>query len=442
MTATERKRLSSRDWIVLVLCCLAGVGVSGLSLWLLVNTVLAQSFLQERGLRTNRTVRLVEKVLETTPVNRLPSGVVTNHSWQGPESAADDLRRSDPGLIAFMDQRYGLRREMRSDHPPLNDPWGGIWIRLDTPHLPGPPLWLYQPERLMSNVWFLPLLRTLAVVLGLIAGSTLFLRMRLEQPLGRMLRQLQSDPRPPLPLLPEQGVAPLRALTFRINRLLESINDADRARSNLLRGLTHDLASPQTRLVLHTESLREMVQGEALEQVEAIENDLRQLTAITEQLGLIAETSLPARRRTAVGLDDLCARVVGSYPAALIRLRVPRLLVVVESLGLERALCNLVDNALEYGAPPVQISAQRQSGLLLLRVEDHGMGLASPTQLTMTNPPVATDRQRRRHRGLGLEIVDRFCRDHGGRLLLQPSRLGGLCATLQLQSQPDAPLFV
>jgi two-component system osmolarity sensor histidine kinase EnvZ len=442
MSATERNRLSSRDWLALLLCCIVGVGVSGLLLWLLFNTLLSETFLQERGLRTNRTVRLVEKVLETTPVNRLPTGVLTDQSPQGPESASDDLRRFDPGLITFMDDRYGLRREMRRDHPPLSDPWGGIWIRLDTPHLPGPPVWLYQPERLMSNVWFLPLLRILAVVFGLIGGSIVFLRMRLEQPLDRMLRQLQSDARPPLPLLPEQGVAPLRALTFRVNRLLENINDADRARSSLLRGLTHDLASPQTRLLLHAESLREIVQGEALEQVEAIENDLRQLTAITEQLGLIAETSLPARKRTAVGLDDLCARIVGSYPAGRVRSRVPRLVVVVESLGLERALCNLIDNAMEYGMPPVQISAQRRSDQLQLRVEDHGTGLASPTQLFMTNPPAANDRQRCRHRGLGLEIVDRFCRDHGGRLLLERSRLGGLCATLQLQSQPNAPLFV
>lgn len=428
--------------MALLLCCLVGVGVSGSMLLLLLNTLLGPSFQQERGLRTNRTVRLVEKVLETTPVNRLPTGVITNQSPQGPESASDDLRRFDPELVAFLDHRYGLRREMRRDQPPLSDPWGGVWIRLNTPHLPGPPLWLYQPERLSSNVWFLPLLRTLAVVIGLICGSILFLHMRLELPLGRMLRQLQSDPRPPLPLLPEQGVAPLRALTFRVNRLLESINDADRARSSLLRGLTHDLASPQTRLLLHTESLREIVQGEALDQVEAIENDLRQLTAITEQLGVIAEASLPARKRTAVGLDDLCARIMGSYPAGLVQLRVPRLVVVVESLGLERALCNLIDNAMEYGEPPVQISAVRQSGQLQLRVEDHGTGLASPTQLFMTNPPAANDRQRRLHRGLGLEIVDRFCRDHGGRLLLEPSRLGGLCATLQLQSQPNAPLFV
>ena len=426
LKAIERSRLGRQDWLELLLCCLLGVGVSGLVLWLLLATVLAPVLLQERGLRTNRTVRLVEKVLETTPAAQLPSGVIINRSLQGPEMLDDDLKRFDPQFIHYLDRRYDLRRQFRRDRPPLRDPWGGFWIRLDTPHHPGAPIWLYQPERLTSNVWFLPLLRSLAVILGLIGGSVLFLHNKLELPLSCMLRQLQADPRPPLPLLPEQGLAPLRELTLRINRLLESINDADRARSSLLRGIAHDLASPQTRLMLHVESLRESLQGEALKQMDVIENDLRQLTAITDQLGLLAETSLPVRQRTAVGLDDLCARVAGSYPASLIQLRVPRLLVVVESLGLERSLCNLIDNAIEYGAPPVRISAQRQGGTLLLRVEDHGNGLVTPTQLTMTTPPAANDRQRRRHRGLGLEIVDRFCRDHGGRLLLQPSRQGGL----------------
>ena len=442
MAKTERNRLGREDWVALLLFCVLGAGLSGLLLWLLLTTVLAPVLLQERGLRTNRTVRLVEKVLETTPSSKLPSGVVINRLPEGPEAAEDDLRRFDPEFIAHLEQRYGLRRQFRRDRPPLRDPWGGFWIRLESPINPGPPIWLYQPERLSSNVWFLPLLRILAVVLGLIGGSILFLRQRLEQPLGRMLLQLQEDPRPPLPLLPEQGLAPLRELTFRVNRLMESINDADRARSSLLRGIAHDLASPQTRLLLHAESLRETLQGEALAQMDAIENDLRQLTAITEQLGLLAERSLPMRQRTAVGLDDLCARVVGSYPGAQIRMRVPRLIVIVESLGLERSLCNLIDNAIEYGAPPVQISAQRERTRLLLRVEDHGAGLASPTQLTMTTPPAANDRQRRRHQGLGLEIVDRFCRDHGGRLLLQTSRLGGLCATLELESRPNEPLFV
>ena len=442
MAPHEHNRLSGRDWLALLLCCLAGVGSSACVLWLSLATVLMPVLLQERGLRTNRNVRLVEKVLETTPISQLPQGVIINKTPAGPETADDDLQRFDPEFIAFLHRRYGLWREFRRDRPPLRDPWGGIWIRLNMPQHPTTSIWLYQPERLASNVWFLPLLRSLAVVLGLAAGGMLFLRQRLEQPLGRMLEQLQTTPQPPLPLLPEQGVAPLKALTCRVNRLLESINDAHRARSSLLRGVAHDLASPQTRMMLRAESLRDCLQGEALEQVEALENDLRQLQAITEQLGRLAETSLPKRQHTAVGLDDLCARVAGSYPAVAIRLQVPRLLVVVESLGLERCLANLIDNALEYGQPPVQITAERQRSRLLLRVEDHGNGLTSPTQLTMTTPPRADDRQRSRHQGLGLQIVDRFCRDHGGRLLLLPSPLGGLCATMRLESQPDAPLFI
>ena len=293
MPAIEHNRLGQADWLALLVCCLGGVGLSALGLWLLLTTVLAPSLMQERGLRTNRNVRLVEKVLETTPAGKLPSGVIINRLPEGPEQTSDDLRRYEPDFVSFLEQRYGLRRQFRRDRPPLRDPWGGIWIRLNTPRHPGPAVWLYQPERLASNVWFMPLLRTLAVVLGISAGSILFLRQRLEQPLGRMLRQLQAEPRPPLPLLPEQGVAPLRELTFRVNRLLESINDTDRARSSLLRGLAHDLASPQTRLMLHAESLRDTLDGEALRQLEAMENDLRQLAAITEHLGLMAESSQP-----------------------------------------------------------------------------------------------------------------------------------------------------
>lgn len=425
-----------------MLACLIGVGLSGALLWLLLITLLEPWLLDERALRTNRNVRLVEKVLESLPAEQLPDGVIIHRGPAGPEHDGHLPGHADVSLMTLLAQRYGLRREILGDDPPLTDPWGGFWIRLQTPRLAGPTLWLYQPERLASNLWFLPLLRSLAVVIGLSGGSVLFLRRRVEAPLGRMLDRLDSDSRPPLPLLPEQGVAPLRVLTFRINRLLESINDTERARTSLLRGVAHDLTSPQTRLTLRLESLRESLGEREAASFEAIENDLRQLSQITAQLGLLADASRERPRRHPIGLDDLCARVAGSYPAGSVHLQVPRLLVVVDAPGLERSLCNLIDNALEYGRPPVEISARRQKNQLLLRVEDRGQGLMTPTLLTMTSPPPSTDRQRQRHRGLGLAIVEQFCRDHGGRLRLEPSALGGLCATLQLSAQEGQALFI
>jgi two-component system osmolarity sensor histidine kinase EnvZ len=271
----------------------------------------------------------------------------------------------------------------------------------------------------------------------------MFVHRRVELPFRRVMEAIPDTSLAPLALLPERGVAPLRRLTLRINRLLERLNHVAADRRGLLQGLAHDLGGPQARLMLQAEILQESLEGPPRQVVNSMLEELRQLAAISAQLGELADQDLPDDIHEPIALDDFCRRLVARYPAnERLVMAVPRLFLRIDLLGLERSLCNLIDNAIEYGAPPVQISAQRERTRLLLRVEDHGAGLASPTQLTMTTPPAANDRQRRRHQGLGLEIVDRFCRDHGGRLLLQTSRLGGLCATLELESRPNEPLFV
>jgi hypothetical protein len=73
-------------------------------------------------------------------------------------------------------------------------------------------------------VWFLPLLRSGALLLGLAMGTVVFLKRRVENPFTKVLKQLPDGLPAPLPLLPEQGIAPLRLLSLRINRLLERLN--------------------------------------------------------------------------------------------------------------------------------------------------------------------------------------------------------------------------
>jgi len=96
---------------------------------------------------------------------------------------------------------------------------------------------------------------------------------------------------------------------------------------------------------------------------------------------------------------------VESHSSRAIQLRVPRLLVEIDPDGLERALNNLIDNALEHGAPPVEVSGLRQGDSVLLRVDDHGPGI-----------PTETLR----------------CLDHQGRLALLQAPSGGLRAELRL----------
>lgn len=431
-----------RDWTDLLGSLAAGIGVSFGLLLLLMRTVLEPQLVDESVRRINRNVRLVEGMLIRTPVETLPEGVVVRSQLPSPENQARPLSAFDHDVMDVLRRREGLVREIRRDRAPLEDPWGGYWIELRLPDRSSS-LWLYQPERLSSlSVWYLPILRSLALLLGTGAGIVLFLRRQVELPFRRVMAAIPDTSLPPLTLLPERGVAPLRMLTLRINRLLERLNGVAADRRGLLRGLAHDLGGPQARLMLQAEALQESLEGPPRQMVDSMLQELRQLAAITAQLGVLADQEIPEDIHEPIALDDFCRRLVDSYPAnGRLVLAVPRIFLFIDLLGLERSLCNLIDNALEYGRPPVTLSALRQGSSLRILVEDRGDGLHSPTLLTMPSSSRADDRQRQRHQGLGLLLVDRFCRSQGGRLLLRRCEAGGLRAEMLLKPTLTNPLF-
>ena len=408
-----------------------------------MRTVLEPQLVDESVRRINRNVRLVEAMLIRTPLEELPEGVIVRSRLPSPDNNEYPLSAFDREVKDELRRRERLVREIRRDRPPLEDPWGGYWIQLRLPDRHSPPLWLYQPERLSSlSVWYLPILRSLALLLGTGAGIMMFLRRQVELPFRRVMAAIPDTSLAPLALLPEQGVAPLRTLTLRINRLLERLNGVAADRRGLLRGLAHDLGGPQARLMLQAEALQESLEGPPRQVVESILQELRQLAAITAQLGVLADQEIPEDIHEPIALDDFCRRLVDSYPANdRLVLAVPRIFLFIDLLGLERSLCNLIDNALEYGRPPVTLSALRQGSSLRILVEDRGEGLRSLTLLTMPSSSRADDRQRHRHQGLGLLLVDRFCRSQGGRLLLRRCEAGGLRAEMILQPTLTNPLF-
>lgn len=438
-------RFDRVDWLLLLVSLLSGAGLGLLVLFLLMRTLLEPELVAESVVRINRSTLLVEEVLRRVPLQALPEGVIVRAELPAPERHKRSFSSFDTEVMRQLAAKQGLPREIRRDLPPLEDPWGGYWIRLQNRGNDPTPtsVWLYQPERLSSlSVWYLPILRTTAVMAGMMIGLIVFLRFKVERPFLRVMRAIPDTQLPPLALLPEQGIAPLRLLSLRVNRLLERLNAVARDQRMLLRGLAHDFGGPQARLMLQAERLQEELQGRQGQIVAAMIEELRQLEAITGQLGVLADAAPIETRAEPIALDDFCARLVASYPDhERIRLQVPRLFLWLDLVGFERSLCNLIDNALEYGRPPVWITARRRGRQLRIRVDDHGDGLRSPTLLTMPNRQRADDRERRRHSGLGLRLVDRYCRQQGGRLVLGASPCGGLQAEMLLVPTPDSPLF-
>jgi signal transduction histidine kinase len=435
-------RLNYRDWWDLLSFCGLGCGIAFTLLLVLMRTILEPQIVAESSLRISVNVKLMEEVLKTIPPDRLPAGVILQRSKLGPEG--NSIYQSSFGklLISDLKRNYDLDRRIQPDQPPLEDPWGGYWIELATNY--DPPVWFYRPARLSgSSVWYLPLLRSFTTAGGVLIGIILFLKSRVETPFLDVLNRLPDTVIPPLSLIPEEGIAPMQLMSVRINRLMEGINSSAHSRRILLRGLVHDISGPQTRIGLQIESLEMQLEGKPNNSIKALNSDLEQLRKITEQLVLLAEKDQASLKSEQLSLDDLCLRVIASYSAAAVTVNMPRLLVQLDSTGIERSLRNLIDNALDHGRPPVRIQAWRENNTLSIQVVDCGLGLSSPTIPNMPYQTHAYDRARKLHQGLGLKIVEKFCHDHSGQLRLDRGDTGGLKATMILKKNVfGLPIFL
>ena len=221
-------------------------------------------------------------------------------------------------------------------------------------------------------------------------------------------------------------------------------------------GVAHDLRTPLTALHGHLEMLfasssghdsaRERVLATALAQSDKVRRLSHQLFELaTLQAG---DQTLS---RECFSLDELVMDAVQKFEfsdqTTQVQLSGPapgRIELVGDLHLVERALTNLIDNAVRYagGADPVQVSLRQIGQLAEIVVEDTGPGL--PEEIlerlasgqSVREPPIK--RTGGGIGGLGLAIAQRVAVLHGGGLRALPTNRGGtrLCMALAM-GQPD-----
>ena len=108
-------------------------------------------------------------------------------------------------------------------------------------------------------------------------------------------------------------------------------------------------------------------------------------------------------------------------------------IVPLRPTAFSRLVANLLDNAIAYGAPPVDVSTRAEDGRIVLEIADRGPGIA-PDQVERLKRPFTRASFARSNEGniagagLGLAIVDRIARLHGGTFDLLARDGGGTVA--------------
>jgi two-component system osmolarity sensor histidine kinase EnvZ len=230
--------------------------------------------------------------------------------------------------------------------------------------------------------------------------------------------------------LPEKGPAELRTVARAFNRMAGDLATLERERATVLAGISHDLRTPLARLRLGLE----MLEGDETVR-EGIATDVDEIDSVIGQFLDFARGADEARVDTDVGA--LLADLVEGYRrrGLDVALRDAAAHSTVAPTALRRAVTNLVNNALRHGGTPIEVQARREGDMLAIEVLDRGPGIPE-SQIERLKQPFTRLNEARGAEGgagLGLAIVDRIARAHGGALDFRPREGGGLIARLELR---------
>jgi two-component system osmolarity sensor histidine kinase EnvZ len=303
----------------------------------------------------------------------------------------------------------------------------GYWVGFPMPDRPEAP---DIPSRALT--W------TLVVLALLLAAAYVFARV-----LARPLRELASavgrvgrgETPPPLP---ESGPSEIAAVNRGFNAMLGSLRQIERDRAVLLAGVSHDLRTPLARLRLGIELGTPDAATHA-----GMVADIEEMDRIIGQfLDFARDDSATALQHS--DLNAIVAACVERYaqtgqPVNFAPGKIPPL--PLKPTAISRLVANLIDNALAYGAPPVQLATALSGDRVWLDVADRGPGIP-PDQVERLKQPFTRATAARAREdgaagaGLGLAIVDRIARLHGGTFDLSPRDGGGTIARVALPISP------
>ncbi|MGO2998265.1 MAG: ATP-binding protein [Moraxellaceae bacterium] len=307
----------------------------------------------------------------------------------------------------------------------------------------------YSPTLLILFLIGLPILSLLTIIL-------------LARQLNRPLRYLQRAATNYIRLghattLPTQkGPTEIRQVNMAFNRLFTTLNQAQKERTIMLAGISHDLRTPLTRMRLTAEMLPDDFFREGLIY------DIEDMDAILEQfISFMKDGSDEPVSLT--NLDTIFNEIMVQFaPMKFVYQSECHKVIPVRPLSIKRLIINLINNANRYGKPPIYLSAtviptfietveeedsdvvsenvvnKEAQEQLMICVRDCGDGVAED-QLERIMQPFERGETARTTQGsgLGLAIVDRIARLHHGTVEAINHPDGGLqvCVRLPLLSK-------
>ena len=247
---------------------------------------------------------------------------------------------------------------------------------------------------------------------------------RLSAAAERLSVDLDSPP------LDESGPFEARQAASTFNLMQRRIREQVSQRARMLGAVSHDLRTPLSRLKLRLEQIDDL----------RLQGQMRQ--DLDDMIGMLDATlSYLHEQRTGESRQWLDVQALvqslsenAQDQGADVQCQGHSTPLQVQPMALRSCLNNLIDNALRY-AGTARIELQDSPQALVIRVIDHGPGIAAEQREAVFEPFFRLEGSRNRNSGgvgLGMTIAKEAVERLGGRLDLEETPGGGLTAKMWL----------
>ena len=307
-------------------------------------------------------------------------------------------------------------------------------------------IWLAAPESRTHIAWLVVAILAFTLTLAISVGY--YFARRILAPLDALeqdMRYLKISQRsigdlylPPSEVFLPREVATLRK---RFEELLEHLRQAAKERELLVAALAHDMKTPilgAIRALDYVSEADDLGKRERIQVVRQVAAEIHRVYRLLENL--LAASRIESLRPKAEPID-LRELTEALRLRHLARANQKRISIEIRGKGrtkgdrdmLERALDNLIDNAIRFARSRVLI----QVGDGWVEIADDGPGLPGGIE-SLTKPYRSSHFQgvRSGSAGLGLYIARRVAEIHYGRLSTCKSALGGACLRIEARYDP------
>jgi len=225
------------------------------------------------------------------------------------------------------------------------------------------------------------------------------------------------------------GASEVREAAEAYLKMQERIERFIEQRTLMLAGVSHDLRTPLTRLKLQIEMLSDDKTNKELL------SDVNEMQKMLETYLDFAE-DVTREKASKIDLELMIREIIKSDKRDNKKINFNKKSTPVffecRSIAMKRCITNLINNAGSYGNE-VLVSLDENKDGIIISVEDDGPGIKKEDYDQAIKPFIRLDTSRNQNipgSGLGLSISQDITSNHGGKMSMSESSLGGLKVSL------------